>query len=98
MTPEPLIVADHHRIAPTLDAEVRTLLLLPPGTEVTGDGLAFERDLAPGRLYRAVKPGVFQASAGDWAVFVRVAPVQKGEQGGYVGLARYRHLEEDRDE
>jgi Zn-dependent peptidase ImmA (M78 family) len=98
LTPEPLIVADRHRTAPTLDAEVKTLLLLPPGTEVKGAGIAFERDLAAGRLFRAVKPGIFQANAGDWAVFVRVAPMQKGEPYGYVGLAQYRHLEEDPDE
>ena len=69
LTPEPLIVADRHRAAPTLDAEVKTLLLLPPGAEVAGDGLAFERDLAAGRLFRAVQPGIFQASAGAgvWA-------------------------------
>ncbi|MCP3406148.1 ImmA/IrrE family metallo-endopeptidase [Bradyrhizobium sp. CCGB01] len=99
LTPEPLIVADHHRTAPTLDAEVKTLLLLPSGAEVAGDGLAFERDLATGRLFRAVKPGIFQATAGDWAVFVRIAPVQKNEpKYGYIGLAQYRHLEEDLDE
>lgn len=98
LTPEPLIVADRHRTAPTLDAEVKMLLLLPPGTEVTGRGLAFERDLETGRLFRTVKPGIFQASAGDWAVFVRVAPVQKDEPYGYIGLAQYRHLEEDPDE
>ena len=98
LTPEPLIVADHHHIAPTLDAEVKTLLLLPLGTEVTGGGLAFERDLAAGRLFRALKPGIFQASIGDRAVFVRVAPVQTNERYGYVGLAQYRHLERDPDE
>jgi len=98
LTPEPLILADHHRAAPTLDAEVKTLLLLPPGIEVSGDGLAFERDLTTGRLFRAMKPGIFQATVGDWAVFVRVAPVQKDEPYGYVGLAQYRHLEEDPDE
>ncbi|TIQ22093.1 MAG: ImmA/IrrE family metallo-endopeptidase [Mesorhizobium sp.] len=98
LTPEPLIVVDRHRVAPTLDAEVKTLLLLPPGAEVTGGGLAFERDLEDGRLFQGVKPGVFQASAGDWAVFVRLAPVQKDERYGYVGLAQYRHLEEDPDE
>lgn len=98
LTPEPLIVADRHRAAPTLDMEVRTLLLLPVGAEVTGAGLAFQRDLAAGRLFRAVKPGIFQAAVGDWAVFVRVAPIQKNEPYGYVGLAQYRHLEEDPDE
>jgi Zn-dependent peptidase ImmA (M78 family) len=74
LTPEPLIVADRHRAAPTLDAEVKTRLLLPPATETTGDGLAFERDLAAGRLFRAVNPGIVQASVGSWAVFVRIAP------------------------
>jgi len=92
VTPEPLIVADYHRTAPTLDAEVKTLVLLPPGTEASGDGLLFERDLANGRLYRAVRPGIIQASAGSWAAFVRIAPE------AYVGLAQYRHLEEDPDE
>ena len=94
LTPEPLIVADRHRAGPTLDAEVKMLLLLPPGTETTGNSLAFERDLAAGRLFRAVRPGIVQASADSsaWAVFVRIAPE------AYVGLAQYRHLEDDPDE
>jgi hypothetical protein len=92
LTPEPLIVADHHRALPTLDAEVRTLVFLPPRTEATGAGLVFERDLANGRLFRAVGPGIVRASADSWATFVRIAPK------AYVGLAKYRHLEEDPDE
>jgi Zn-dependent peptidase ImmA (M78 family) len=98
LTPAPLIVADGHRAAPTLDAEVKTQLLLPAGTAVTGGGLAFERDLAGGRLFRAEKAGIYQASVDDWAVFVRIAPIQKAEAYGYIGLAQYRHLEEDPDE
>ena len=97
-TSEPLIVVDQYRKAPTLDAEVRTLLLLPLGTEVNGDGLAFERDLISGRLFRAAKPGIFQVRADEWALFVRVAPVQDDARYGYVGLARYRHFEEDPDD
>lgn len=94
LTPEPLIVADRHRAGPTLDAEVKMLLLLPPGTETTGASLAYVRDLASGRLFRAVQPGIVQASADDgaWAAFVRIAPE------AYVGLAQYRHLEDDPDE
>lgn len=94
LTPEPLIVADRHRAGTTLDAEVKMLLLLPPGTEITGTSLAYERDLAVGRLFRAVQPGIVQASAdgGTWAVFIRIAP------DAYVGLAQYRHLEDDPDE
>ncbi len=94
LTPEPLIVADSHRAGPTLDAEVKMLLLLPPGTETTGASLAFERDLPSGRLFRAVRPGIVRAIAdrGAWAAFVRIAPE------AYVGLAQYRHLEDDPDE
>jgi CRP-like cAMP-binding protein len=68
--------------------------LLPSGTEVGGDSLAHERDLADGRLFRTLRSGIVQASADDgaWAVFVRVAPE------AYVGLAQYRHLEDDPDE
>ncbi|MCA3245272.1 MAG: ImmA/IrrE family metallo-endopeptidase, partial [Azospirillum sp.] len=72
LTPEPLIVADRFRAAPTLDAEVKSLLLLPPNTVVKGCGLVALRDIEVGRLFRAVKPGIFQASADDWSVFVRV--------------------------
>ena len=98
LTPVPLIVADRHSAAPTLDAEVGTLLLLPPGSTVTGGGLTVERLLNTGVLFRAMKPGIFQAKSDEWAVFVRVAPLQKDEPYGYIGLAQYRHLEEDSDE
>ena len=90
LAPEPLIVADRHRVGPTVDAEVDMLLCLPPDTETTGNCLAYEGDLANGRLFRAVRPGIVQAStaSGSWVTFVRIAP------NAYVGLARYRHLEE----
>lgn len=97
LTPEPLIIADCFQTKLTVDAEVNTLLLLPLGTGVIDEGLVYERDLAIGRLFRAVKPGVFQAKADGWTAFVRIAPVQKTEPYGYVGLARYRHLGEGSD-
>jgi Zn-dependent peptidase ImmA (M78 family) len=88
LTPEPLIVTDGDRVGPTIDAEVNMLLLLPDGTQSSGDNLAVVRDLADTRLFRAVRPGIVQVSAGTWAAFVRIAPE------AYVGLAQYRHLEE----
>lgn len=93
-TTEPLLVADLNSVSSTIDAEVGMLLLLPAGTMAKGDSLILEQDIAAGRLFRAVRPGIGQAIAngGDWAVFVRVAPK------GYTGLARYRHLEEGPDE
>jgi Zn-dependent peptidase ImmA (M78 family) len=92
LTPEPLVVADLHRVSPTLDTEVNSLLLLPEGTEAGGGALVLERDLETGRLFRAVRSGIVRATAGHWAAFVRVAPE------AYVGLAQYRHLEDDPDE
>lgn len=59
----PLVVADLHRISPTLDTEVKSLLLLPAQTEVAGEGLVYERDLAVGRLFRAARPGIVRATA-----------------------------------
>jgi Zn-dependent peptidase ImmA (M78 family) len=89
-----LAIADAHYLAPTLDTEVDELLLLPAGAEVAGDSLVLERDLPAGRLFRAARSGIVQANAnqGAWAVFIRIAPKE------YVGLAKYRHLEEDPDE
>lgn len=98
LTPDPLIVVDRFRTAPTLDAEVRTLILLPPATEANDSGLTFERDISAGRVFRATKPGIFRASSNDWSVFVRVAPIQKDTSCGYIGLAPYRHLSDNWDE
>lgn len=97
-TPESLVVVDHYRIAPTVDIEEKTLLLLPPGTRTKDRGLVFERDLKNGRLFRAEKPGIFQVRSGDWVNFVRIAPVSDDGRCGYVGLAKYRHLEDNEDE
>ena len=92
--PEPLIVADRHTASTTIDAEVSTLLLLPPDTRATGNNLIVERDLEIGRLFRATRPGIAQATAceGSWTTFIRVA------RQSYVGLAQYRHLEDNPDE
>ena len=94
LTPEPLLIADHHRAARTLDAEVNMLLLLPLGSQIQGESLIHECDLVNGSLFRAVRPGIVQARTAleSWAVFVRVAPKS------YVGLAQYRHLEDEADE
>jgi hypothetical protein len=85
----PLIVVDGHWTLPALDAEIGTQILLPPGTTVAGDLLAFRGDTPNGPLFEAVKSGIarMECESGRWAVFVRVSRYQ------YVGLCRYRHLE-----
>lgn len=90
VTTAPLVIADQQWASPTLDAEVGTLLLLPAGAHIAGPVAALEATKATGSLFRAVVPGVAQATVPGtpWATFVRVARPQ------YVGLAQYRHLED----
>ena len=98
LTPEPLIVADRHRAAPTFDAEVKTLLLLPPGTEVAGDGpLPSSATSQPD----ACSVRSARDRSGERRRLGCLRPRRPGPEKrlyGYVGLAQYRHLEEDPDE
>lgn len=91
LTPAPLVVADTLWGSPTLDAEVEMQLLLPAGTAAANDAIVPIGDLANGRLFEAVRPGIAQVTqpGSAWAVFVRVARKE------YIGLAEFRHLEED---
>lgn len=94
IVPEPLTVADLHWNSPTLDTEEGALLLLPAGVVVDTAVLMPERDLPNGRLFRAMKAAITRVMipGTQWATFVRVAPRR------YVGLARFRHLEDTKDE
>jgi hypothetical protein len=88
----PLVVADSHWSLPTLDTEVGTYLLLPCGADLMdGSQLAYRGDLPNGRLFEAIRPGIARVACPGtpWAVFVRVSRRE------YVGLAQYRHLEDD---
>ncbi len=91
---EPLTVADQYWNSPTLDAEEGALLLLPTGVVVDTSILMPERELAKGRLFRTLKPGITRVviPGTSWATYVRIARSQ------YIGLARYRHLEDSTDE
>lgn len=94
VVPEPLTVADQHWNSPTLDAEEGALLLLPTGVVVDTAVLMPQRDLPNGRLFRTMKPAITRVviPGTSWATFVRVAPRQ------YVGLVRFRHLEDTKDD
>lgn len=94
IVPEPLTVADLHWNSPTLDAEEGALLLLPAGVVVDTTILMPQRDVTAGRVFRTMKPGITRVviPGTSWATYVRVAPRK------YVGLARYRHLEDISDD
>ena len=90
----PLVLADEHSQSRTFDTEVGTDILLPMGSEATSNIVTLERELSHGTLFRAARPGIVRMvrTGSSWAIFVRVCKRQ------YVGLARYRHLEEVMDE
>lgn len=91
---EHLTIADVHWNAATLDAEQGSLLLLPAAVVADTAMLMPERSLPLGRVFRAIKPGITRVAipGTSWATYIRIAPLR------YVGLARYRHLEDDTDE
>jgi Zn-dependent peptidase ImmA (M78 family) len=91
---EPLTIADEHWNSPTLDAEEGALLLLPSGVVVDTTILMPLRDLSTGRLFRTMRPGITRVviPGKEWATYVRVARRE------YVGLARFRHLEDTTDD
>lgn len=89
----PLVVADAHFSSATLDCEIGMHILLPLGVRIEGEALIHDRDLIGGRLFRASHSGIARADGPNgFALFVRVA------REAYVGLAQYRHLEDDSDE
>jgi Zn-dependent peptidase ImmA (M78 family) len=94
VVPEPLTVADQHWNSATLDTEEGAFLLLPASVVVDTTILMPQREVAAGRLFKAMKPGITRVAipGTSWATYVRVARRQ------YVGLARFRHLEDMTDD
>lgn len=94
VVPESLIVADQYWNSPTLDIEQGMLLHLPVGVIVDITMLSPEKSLPSGRVFRALKCGITRVviPGTSWATYVRIA------RHRYVGLAKFRHLEEINDD
>jgi Zn-dependent peptidase ImmA (M78 family) len=89
----PLVVADAHWNAKTLDLEVGSDLLLPNDISVADGVVEKVAEVGSHFLYRAVATGVRGAHGPNgWATFIRVCRER------YVGMAAYRHLEDNDDE
>lgn len=87
---DPLVIVDEHWVSRAVDVEVKTTVLVPEGARFEGECLAPAVACAGGQTFKAVKPGIGRLHLGDDKVhFVRVA------RENYVGLARYRHLEDE---
>jgi len=89
-TEAPLVVADEHWNANTLDLEVDALVSLPTGVSVDATVLAPKGTVGSMKLFQARSPGIRRATVPgtQWATFIRVSRKR------YVGLAKYRHLED----
>jgi hypothetical protein len=94
--PRPLIIADQYWAAPTVDAEVGTVLLLPKDAEAADElTIAPQFDHPQGKVFRATRAGIVRVAcpSSTWSTFVRIAPIE------FTGFAEYRHLaREDGDE
>lgn len=89
----PLVVADAHWNAKTLDLEVGSYLLLPNTVTVAEGVVEALESVGTRTLYRAVTAGIRQAHGPKgWATFIRVCRAK------YAGMATYRHLENNDDE
>lgn len=86
-----IALLDAHFAAPTLDIEINHLVIAPSGAIPDSDILASAGSTTFGSLYRAVKRGTVELFIpnSSWVAVIRVAPER------FVGLARYRYLEDD---
>ena len=91
---EHLIVADRAWFGRSIDAQVSDLVLLPPDAHVEGNFLEVLQRDSKACIARAVRPGVGRVThpGTAWVHFARVS------KKDFVGLARFRHLEEVQDE
>lgn len=94
ITSEPLTIADEYWSSAALDTEQNSLLLLPSEAVVDTSMITPLKELPAGRLCKAVRCGISRVAipGTSWATYVRIARSQ------YVGLARFRHLEETADD
>lgn len=91
---EQLIVADEHWSGRPIDAQVSDLILFPADVVIEGEVLEVAQRSSQGCVARAVSPGIGRVLRADteWVHFVRIS------KKDYIGLARFRHLEEVSDE
>lgn len=94
LTTNSLIIADEHWSLSTIDVEVGNYLLLPNTAQSETDIITFEENHPKGTLFLANRPGIARVycPGTQWAVFVRVSHNQ------FIGLSKFRHLEEEEDE
>jgi Zn-dependent peptidase ImmA (M78 family) len=89
-----LVIADSHWNGRPIDIQVGDLILVPNETIHEGNCVRKVRKTQLGTLFEGLTPGIGRLydAASNWAAFVRVS------RQSYVGLSKYRHLEEVEDD
>ncbi len=84
-------IIDQHSQLKAIDLETTNFLLLPSNFTIESNHLEKYKETNLGTVYRAVKPGITRATNENNSVgyFIRIQKLN------YIGLAEYRHLEDD---
>lgn len=84
-------IVDGKTDLPGIDMEVSNLLIVPSTIQIDGEHLEKYKDTTSGTVYIAKKAGIVRAGSTDNSVsyFIRI------QNAGYIGLAEYRHLENE---
>tara|TARA_R100000322_G_scaffold136685_1_gene92537 strand:+ start:825 stop:1736 length:912 start_codon:yes stop_codon:yes gene_type:complete len=98
-TETPVVLVDECWSSPTIDLETDDFLVLPSRLSTAPKQLCFIGRVPNGFAYQACHSGIGRAeiAALGSAYFVRVAKrsTVDGRSVGYIGLAKYRHLEDE---
>jgi len=89
-----LNIVDFHWTGRPIDIQAGDLILAPPGAQYQGNGISAIQNDGCGTLLQGEYPGIFRLISphSQWSSYVRVS------RRGYIGLCKYRHLEESEDE
>jgi hypothetical protein len=87
--PSTLVVLDQHGETQQIDIEVDFCVVAPSGSSSSNEGLVLEQRMTNGDLFRAMRRGLTRLRLPTRVVDVRIMPKK------YVGLARFRFLEDD---
>tara|TARA_R110002110_G_scaffold415733_1_gene654567 strand:+ start:842 stop:1756 length:915 start_codon:yes stop_codon:yes gene_type:complete len=101
-TNTPVVLVDEQWSSPTIDLETGDYLVLPSELPVVPEQLHPVGRVPDGFAYESCRVGIGRADITGLGLrcFVRVArrSTVNGQAVGYIGLARYRHMEDDDDE
>ena len=84
----PLVIAGPSSIAKSIDIELNTQLLLPKDSVYDTTQLRLVKKIKNASLFEPTKVGVTKVAAKGWASKIRVS------REAYVGLSKFRYLEE----